>query len=97
MSTVSAPALSVLPGLRPRFLVAAAFGVAVFLAIPLLSILASVFAPGGQAWDHLVATVLPGYVKNSLWLCLWVAIGTGLVGVGAAWLVTSCQFPGRSL
>ena len=96
MPTVSAPALSVLPGLRTRFLVASAFGVAVFLAIPLLSILASVFAPGGQAWDHLMATVLPGYVKNSLWLCLWVAIGTGLVGVGAAWLVTSCQFPGRA-
>jgi iron(III) transport system permease protein len=43
-----------------------------------------------------VATVLPGYVKNSLWLCLWVAIGTAMVGVGAAWLVTRCQFPGRA-
>ena len=97
MSIAPAPALVLPSGSRPRFLVAAGIGVAVVLAIPLLSIVASVFSPGGQAWDHLAATVLPGYVKNTLWLLLWVAIGTAMVGVGAAWLVTSCQFPGRAL
>jgi iron(III) transport system permease protein len=76
--------------------VAAAFAVALVLAIPLLAIVASVFAPGGEAWDHLVATVLPGYVKNSLLLLLWVAAGTAVTGVSAAWLVTRCQFPGRA-
>jgi iron(III) transport system permease protein len=97
MSSVPVAALRLPHGLRPRFLVAAAVGVATLLAIPLVSIVASVLVPGGQAWDHLVATVLPGYVRNSLWLLAWVALGTCATGVAAAWLVTSCQFPGRSV
>ena len=40
-------------------------------------------------------TVLPRYVRNSIWLMLGVGLGTAIVGVGTAWLVSLCQFPGR--
>ena len=45
--------------------------------------------------DHLVHTVLPTYVANTALLALGVTIGTGVIGVGTAWLVTMCRFPGR--
>jgi iron(III) transport system permease protein len=42
----------------------------------------------------LVETVLAEYVWNTLWLALGVGIGVMIVGVGTAWLVTMCRFPG---
>ncbi|MEM0911510.1 MAG: iron ABC transporter permease, partial [Pseudomonadota bacterium] len=35
------------------------------------------------------------YIKNSLLLMLFVGIGVSIVGVGTAWLVVMCRFPGR--
>ncbi len=68
---------------------------AALVSIPVAVVLASVFAPAGEVWRHLADTVLATYVANSLWLMLGVGAGTLLIGVGAAWLVTMCQFPGR--
>lgn len=42
-----------------------------------------------------MATVLPEYVANSIWLCLGVGIGVAAMGTGAAWLVSLNDFPGR--
>ncbi|MGF1493341.1 MAG: ABC transporter permease [Microcoleaceae cyanobacterium] len=47
-----------------------------------------------QVWQHLVETVLPEYILNSLILMIGVGIGVLVIGVGTAWLVTLCQFPG---
>ncbi len=66
------------------------------VATPILVIVARVGADSGGLWDHLAATVLPGYVRNTLWLALGVAILTCVVGVGTAWAVTLCRFPGRA-
>jgi iron(III) transport system permease protein len=38
--------------------------------------------------------VLPGYIKNSLLLMVGVGMGVLVMGVGTAWLVTMCRFPG---
>jgi len=73
------------------------FAVALTLALPVLVVLGFVFVPAGEVWQHLAATVLQDYVKNSLLLMLGVAIGTLLIGVTAAWLTTMCQFPGRGI
>jgi iron(III) transport system permease protein len=70
--------------------------VAALVAVPVLSVAASLF--GGSTtgtWSHLASTVLPDYLAASLYLCLGVGLGVGLVGVGAAWLVTHLDFPGR--
>jgi len=67
-------------------------------ALPVLVIVASVLLPGGGAsWLHLWQTVLTEYVVHSLWLAAGVACGTLLLGVGPAWLVTMCRFPGSRL
>jgi iron(III) transport system permease protein len=81
-----------LPSLRVLALLAAAL-----ISAPLLSVAVSVFSPAtAGTWQHLLATVLPDYVVATLWLCLGVGIGVAALGVGAAWLVTRYEFPGRS-
>src|SRR5688572_885101 len=65
------------------------------LAVPVIIVLASVFAPAGATWAHLASTVLPEYIANTLWLVLGAGIGVTVIGVSAAWLTTLCRFPGR--
>ncbi|MHC4109203.1 MAG: ABC transporter permease, partial [Planctomycetota bacterium] len=69
--------------------------VAGLIALPVLTVAANVFAPTGEIWTHLSATVLPLYVVNSLWLMAGVGAGVFVIGVGTAWLVSMCSFPGR--
>jgi len=76
---------------------ASIFVLAVVLSMPVAVVLAHVFVPSGDIWQHLSSTVLPDYIRNSLLLMLGVAVGTLLIGVTAAWLTTMCQFPGRSV
>ncbi|NJO81180.1 MAG: iron ABC transporter permease [Cyanobacteria bacterium RM1_2_2] len=68
--------------------------IALLIATPLLVVLGSVFANTGPVWHHLTTTVLPRYISNSLLLVVGVSIGTGVIGVSTAWLVTMCRFPG---
>ena len=75
-----------------------ALAVAVLVAVPIASVGANLlFGGGSDTWSHLAATVLPSYVANTLVLCAGVALGTVLIGVGTAWLVSMHQFPGRAL
>ncbi|MBD2021292.1 iron ABC transporter permease [Leptolyngbya sp. FACHB-36] len=71
--------------------------IALVLAIPVLTVLSSVFANAGEVWSHLASTVLPTYITNSLWLMLGVGVGVTVIGTGTAWLVTMCRFPGSGL
>ncbi|MET1084621.1 MAG: iron ABC transporter permease [Burkholderiales bacterium] len=72
-----------------------ALGLAAMLAVPVLYVAGNLFVPSGGTWAHLVATVLPEYIRNTAWLAIGVGIGVMLVGVATAWLVTMCSFPGR--
>jgi iron(III) transport system permease protein len=65
------------------------------LLLPLAVVASNLFVPGGEAWDHLAATVLPGYVRTTAALLVLVLAGVLVVGVGCAWLVATCEFPGR--
>jgi iron(III) transport system permease protein len=65
------------------------------VALPVLVVASSLFAPAGEVWRHLSQTVLSTYILNSLWLLIGVGAGTLVVGVGTAWLVTMYSFPGR--
>ncbi|MCL4688242.1 MAG: iron ABC transporter permease [Burkholderiales bacterium] len=82
-------------GPGPRSWNAAALAIAIALVAPIAIVASNVFVPGGAAWAHLHATVLPDYALNSLLLVAMVAAGTSAVGVACAWLVTACEFPGR--
>ncbi len=79
------------------WLLVLALATAALVAVPILSVGSNVFARSGSGtWAHLAATVLPDYIRTTLWLCAGVGIGVTLLGVGAAWLVTRHQFPGRA-
>jgi len=83
--------------IRRRFpwLTTSALLVAVLIMIPIASVVWSIFQPGQGNWPHLVETVLPSYIQNSLVLVVGVAIGVSFTGVGLAWLVVMCRFPGQ--
>jgi len=84
------------PGRRPGGLALLATGAGLLVAAPILTVCATVLAPGGgETWRHLASTVLVDYVVSTAWLCLGVGLGTAVVGVGTAWLVTMHEFPGR--
>jgi iron(III) transport system permease protein len=74
-----------------------AFAIAALFAAPLLAVVFLALSPSGGIWPHLAATVLPLYLLTTAWLLVGVGIGTLVIGVGTAWLVTMCRFPGRRL
>ena len=67
------------------------------LVIPIIAVIVLAFAPEENVWPHLLDTVLPGYVWTTALLMLGVGFGTFVVGVGTAWLVAMCDFPGRKI
>lgn len=73
----------------------AAVGIALLILIPLVVVLASLFSPERDIWQHLVEYVLPGLFGNTLRLVLGVTVGVTLLGVSLAWLTAVCEFPGR--
>ena len=81
-------------GFRFNLWTLAVVAIAVAIAAPVVFILSSIFTHSGEVWTHLASTVLPGYLKNSLLLMVGVGIGVLVIGVGTAWLVTMCRFPG---
>ncbi|MGG5819712.1 ABC transporter permease [Falsiroseomonas sp. HW251] len=71
--------------------------VAAVIAGPLVSVLVTAAAPGGEAWTHLARTVLPDLLVNSLLLALLVGVMAASMGAVSAWLVAACDFRGRAL
>ncbi len=65
------------------------------VASPILAVIGMALLPDDGVWRHLSSTVLPGYLYNTLRLFFGVGIGVLLAGVGPAWLVSMCRFPGR--
>jgi len=81
--------------MRTSFWTSIVIIIASILAVPVFVITANVFVPAGEVWQHLYSTVLSDYITNSLFLMVGVAIGSLLLGVSAAWLVSMTEFPGR--
>jgi iron(III) transport system permease protein len=78
-----------------RFYLTAVLLIAGMVATPVLVVLGQIFGSSGAAWQHLAQTVLWDYLLNSLGLMVGVGLGTVLIGVGTAWCVTFCRFPGQ--
>ncbi|UCV06399.1 ABC transporter permease [Dechloromonas denitrificans] len=74
------------------------FIVALLAGLPVASVGLNLFVSGtSSTWAHLAQTVLPEYILNSLWLCLGVGCGVGVLGVATAWLTSMHDFPGRRI
>ncbi|WP_338848819.1 iron ABC transporter permease [Massilia sp. W12] len=69
--------------------------VAALCLTPLLVLLGALARPDGAIWAHLSAHVLPDLLSNTAWLLAGVSLFTLTLGVGLAWLVAVCDFPGR--
>lgn len=83
--------------LRPDAWNGGALLVAALVALPLLVVLWLALYPERNDWPHLSATILPYLLRNTALLMLGVGLVVTVIGVGLAWLVSLCRFPGRTL
>jgi len=82
--------------LTTRWVLAAVF-VTFLIALPVASVFYLAVSPDENIWPHLANTVLPVYVANTLLLLGGVGLLTFLIGVPTAWVVSTCEFPGRRI
>ena len=72
--------------------------ISLLVSAPMLYIIAQLFTPSSENWEHLAETLLLDYLLSTLRLCLGVGVVSLLLGLPAAWLVSTCSFPlSRSL
>lgn len=79
---------------RHRLWSVAALGIAALVVMPIAAIAVMALFPQENIWPHLVSTVLPRYLGNSVLLVVLVGTLAGAAGTGAAWLLTMYSFPG---
>lgn len=65
------------------------------MATPVVAVVVSAFGPAGDAWGHIASNLLPEYLAHTAILGAIAGAVAFAVGVGTAWLVTMCDFPGR--
>ncbi len=65
------------------------------IALPVVAILYLAITATHNDWPHLMGTVLPQALKNTLVLGLGTGFLTLFAGTSSAWLVTMYRFPGR--
>lgn len=71
--------------------------VAALVLVPILAVVWMALFPTENIWPHLLSTVLPRYLTNTLILMTGVGIFAAIVGTGTAWLVAMHDFPGRRI
>jgi iron(III) transport system permease protein len=64
---------------------------------PFVSLVAMAIKGDAELWPHLAAYVLPAATMSTVLLLAGVAVVASLAGVGAAWIVTAYEFPGRGV
>ncbi len=70
---------------------------AALLALPILSVVWIALSATDSIWPHLVSTVLPRALGNTLLLLTGASVLALIIGTATAWLVTMFRFPGRDL
>lgn len=78
-----------------KVIAALAFLIAAFCLLPHVSVLVAAMLGDTETLRHLAGSVLGDYMRNTAALVVLVGVGTFMIGTGAAWLVTMCDFPGR--
>ena len=70
---------------------------AALVALPVLAIIVIAAQPAPGLWSHLIDYVLPLALRDTAALLFGVGSVALLAGAGTAWLVSSHDFPGRSV
>jgi iron(III) transport system permease protein len=78
---------------RPDLWSVGAVIIGLVVVAPVLAVIWLAFHPTENIWPHLMATVLPRYVENTLILAAGVGALSVAMGTGAAWLVVMYRFP----
>lgn len=73
----------------------AAMLIGFLVLLPIVSIVFLAFFPKENIWPHLMATSLPRYISNSLYLMVGISTIAGVIGVSCAWFVVTKEFPLR--
>ena len=73
----------------------AVLAICAIIATPILAICVLAISPEENIWPHLISTVLPSAVRQTLLLMAGVGCVALVLGTGTAWLVTMYAFPGR--
>ena len=71
-----------------------AVAIALVVVLPIAAVVWLAFFPENNIWPHLLSTTLPRYLKNTAILMVSVGLLSGMVGTGAAWIVSRYRFPG---
>lgn len=67
--------------------------IAALVLLPIASVVWIAFSPSDNIWPHLLSSTLPRYLRNTVVLMLSVGVLSGMVGAGAAWIITHYRFP----
>lgn len=67
----------------------------IVVVLPVVSIALTAMQPVGDLWPHLAAYVLPNALRETALLLAGVGAVSLALGVGAAWTISSYDFPGR--
>lgn len=80
----------------PWWLVLTVAGVAVFLAVPLVSVAYQAIDAGSTTIHRVLSgPLLPTLLVHTVQLTAIVSVGCGVLGLGSAWLVERTSLPGR--
>ncbi|GAA0493789.1 iron ABC transporter permease [Alkalibacterium sp. m-11] len=78
-------------------LLLAAISVALVMSIPLIYVVYQSLTAGRASWLRLIGTRIPNLLWRTLSLATSVTIGSIVIGVGLAWLITRTDLPGRRI
>ena len=77
---------------------AAAWLIATPVSVPVIVVMGSLFVvESASSWEHLRETVLVEYIANTTALAVGVGALAGVIGIAAAWVVSTREFPGRRI
>ncbi len=67
------------------------------VGVPVASLMFIAAQGSGELWPHLLFTVFPNTLRETLILLLGVAVLVVTIGTGLAWLLVAYDFPGRRI
>ncbi len=67
--------------------------IGIVVSLPAIVIFLHIFMGENENWTHIVDTVLPRYILNTLWVAVGVGLLTAILGFTTAWLTTIYAFP----
>ncbi|MDB1124817.1 ABC transporter permease [Vibrio algarum] len=82
---------------KNRIWKASSGSLSLLLVLPILAIFYLSFGDSGDLFEHLISTVMPTYIYNTVVLVLGVIVLALLFGLPSAWLMAMCRLPGEKV